>query len=61
MLEGPQPHPNFIDLSCKPPFRNRDGQVARVGEDGQTTQPVELKSVDWRYPFPLAGARIFAL
>jgi len=30
---GPQPHPNFVDFFSAATFDDRDGAVARAGED----------------------------
>ena len=58
---GPEPHPDFLDLFGSAPLGDRHGALERAGEDGQETQPVELKGVDWRYRLPLAEARILVL
>jgi hypothetical protein len=58
---GPEPHPDFIDLFGSAPLGDRPGALERAGDDGQETQPVELKGIDWRYRLPLAEARILVL
>ena len=47
---GPEPHPNFIEVSRPAPVGDRYGEVARAGEDGQ-----EGAGVAGRPSLPMPG------